>query len=167
MGGDVASGESALIKSIDGGLTWKAVKSYDDLGFFKYELKWPTWTNHVVRGVADGNYNSQSGINWVKIINGKVYVGTSINGQANIHVADIENDEFTVLSNDLPTDNYPLSIKYDQNENIIFTYIKGVNFDGSAGGAFKYNIITKKVTDISPIDYAIGITIDKNDPNPT
>ena len=165
VGGDVASGESALIKSIDGGLTWKAVKSYDDLGFFKYELKWPTWTNHIVRGVVQGNYNSQSGINWVKIIDGKVYVGTSINGQANIHVADIENDKFTVLSNDLPTDNYPLSIKYDQNGNIIFTYIKGVRFDGSAGGAFKYNILTKKVTDISPINNAIGITIDKEDPN--
>ena len=164
-GGDVTGGESALIKSVDGGLTWKPVKGYDSLGFFKYELKWPTWTNHIVRGVIEGNYNSQSGINWVKIIEGKVYVGTSITGQPNIHYADVEKDKFSELSEDLPTDNYPLSIKYDGNGNIIFTYIKDVKFDGKAGGAFKYNIITKKVTDISPIDNAIGITIDKKDSN--
>ena len=164
-GGDVAAGDSALIKSVDGGLTWKAVKGYDDLGFFKYELKWPTWTNHIVRGATEGAYNSQSGINWVKVIDGKVYVGTSIAGKPNIHVAEVENDEFSVLSEELPNENYPLSAKYDENGNIIFTYIKGVKFDGSAGGAFKYNILTKKVTDISPIENAIGITIDKKDPN--
>ena len=90
VGGDVAGGDSALIKSTDGGITWKAVKGYDDLGFFKYELKWPTWTDHIVRGVSDGNYASQSGINWVKIIEGKVYVGTSIKGEPNIHVADVD-----------------------------------------------------------------------------
>ena len=165
VGGDVAGGESGLIKSVDGGLTWKAVKGYDDLGFFKYELKWPSWENYAVRGVVDGNYKSQSGINWVKVIDGKVYVGTSIVGQPNIHVADVEKDEFSVLSEELPTENYPLSVKYDEIGNLIFTYIKGVNFDGSAGGAFKYNIFTKKVTDISPVNNAIGITIDKKDPN--
>ena len=165
VGGDVASGDSALIKSVDGGETWKPVKGYDDLGFFKYELKWPTWTDHIVRGVVDGPYSSQSGINWVKIIEGKVYVGTSINGEANIHVANVEKDNFKVLSEDLPTENFPLSIKYDGNGNIILTYIKGVNFQGGAGGAFKYNILTKKVVDISPIDNAIGITIDKDDPD--
>ena len=165
VGGDVASGESALIKSVDGGLTWKPVKGYDDLGFFKYELKWPTWTDHIVRGVREGTYNTQSGINWVKILDGKVYVGTAISGQPNIHVADVEKDEFSVLSEDLPTVNQPLSAKYDGNGNLIFTYIKNVGFGGGAGGAFKYNILTKKVTDISPIDNAIGITIDKKDPN--
>ena len=165
VGGDVAGGDSALIKSTDGGITWKAVKGYDDLGFFKYELKWPTWTDHIVRGVSDGNYASQSGINWVKIIEGKVYVGTSIKGEPNIHVADVDKDKFTILSEDLPIENHPLSIKYDGNGNIIFTYIKDVRFDGSAGGAFKYNILTKKVTDISPTNNAIGITIDRDDPN--
>jgi hypothetical protein len=34
VGGDVAGGESALIKSMDAGLTWKPVKGYDELGFF-------------------------------------------------------------------------------------------------------------------------------------
>ena len=32
-GGNVASGSSALIKSVDGGLTWKPVPGYDSLGF--------------------------------------------------------------------------------------------------------------------------------------
>ena len=164
VGGDVAGGESALIKSIDGGLTWKPVKGYDDLGFFKYELNWPTWTDHVTRGTIDGPYSSQSGINFIKIINKKIYVGTSVAGQPNIHYAEVEKDEFEVLSEELPYENYPLTIKYDGNENIYFTYIKGVNFDGASGGVFKYNILTEKVTDISPIKKAIGITIDKNDP---
>ena len=165
VGGDVATGESALIKSMDAGLTWKPVKGYDKLGFFKYELKWPSWTDHTVRGTVEGAYNTQSGINSIKIINRKVYVGTSIVGKPNIHVAEIEKDVFEPLSEELPYENYPLTIKYDGEENIYFTYIKGVNFDGKAGGIFKYNILTKEVKDISPIEKAMGITIDKKDPN--
>ena len=165
VGGDATSGESALIKSIDAGLTWEPVKGYNDLGLFKYELKWPTWTDHIVRGTVDGPYNKQSGIKTIKIINKKVYVGTSVNNQPNIHVAEVEKDIFEVLSEDLPTENLPFLIKYDGNENIYFTYIKGVEFDGGDGGVFKYNILTKKVIDISPIQKAIGITIDKKDPN--
>ena len=164
-GGDVANGESALIKSIDAGLTWNPVKGYDDLGLFKYKLKWPTWTDHEVRGTIDGDYSSQSGINFIKIINKNVYVGTSVVGQPNIHIAEVEKDNFEVLSEDLPNENYPLSIKYDGNENIYFTYIKDVKFDGKAGGIYKYNILTEKITDISPSEKAFGITIDKNDPN--
>ena len=165
IGGNVVGGESALIKSIDGGLTWKALKSYDNLGFFRYVIRWPTWVNNYVRGTSDDIYSFQAGITFVKIIERKVYVGTSIVGQANIHVADVDSDDFSVLSEDLPTDNYPLSIKYDENGNIIFTYIKGLDFDGSSGGAFKYNILTKKVTDISPCRNAISIAIDRKDPN--
>ena len=46
------------------------------------------------------------------------------------------------------------------------TYIAGLAFSGSAGGAYKYNIADKKVTDISPVQNGIGmITVDKNDPN--
>ena len=165
VGGDVKSGESALIKSMDAGLTWKPVKGYDDLGFFKYEVNWPSWTDHITRGTVDGNYNSQSGINSIKIINKKVYVATSIVGKPNIHVAEVEKDKFDVVSEELPYENYPLSIKYDGNENIYFTYIKDVNFDGKAGGVYKYNLLTKKVTDISPTEKAIAITIDKENPD--
>ena len=165
VGGDATGGESALIKSVDGGLTWNPVKGYDDLGLFKYELKWPSWTDHIVRGTEDSPYHAQSGITWVKIIDGKIYVGTSVVGEPNIHVADISNDEFSVLSHDLPTENYPLTIKYDENGNVYLGYIKHVYFDGGAGGLFKYNLFTKKVTDISPINKAIGLTIDKKDPN--
>ena len=164
-GGNVVTGGSALIKSTDGGLTWNAVKSYDNLGFFRYVLKWPTWVEYYVRGTSDDAYYLQSGITFVKVIDNKVYVGTSIVGQPNIHVADVDKDEFTVLSEDLPTNNYPLSIKYDDNGNIIFTYIHGLDFDGSQGGAFKYNIFTKKVTDISPIRNAISVAIDRKDPD--
>ncbi len=49
------------------------------------------------------------------------------------------------------------------------TYIAGLAFSGSAGGAYKYtHTISQavKVTDISPSGNAIGmITADKSDPN--
>ena len=164
-GGNVVTGGSALIKSTDGGLTWNAIKSYDNLGFFRYVIKWPTWVEYYVRGAADDAYNLQAGITFVKVIDNKVYVGTAIVGQPNIHVADIDTDEFTVLSEELPTNNYPLTIKYDDNGNIIFTYIHSLDFDGSLGGAYKYNILTKKVTDISPIRNSISVAIDRKDHN--
>ena len=164
-GGDVTAGDSCLIKSVDGGKTWKPVVGYDKLGFFKESIKWPTWTDHMTRAVTRGEYNTQNGVDVVKVYGGKVYVGTAINGQANIHVADVDKDEFTVLSKDLPTANYPLSITDDGNGNLFFTYIAGLAFGGSAGGAYKYNVETGKVTDISPAKNAIGmITADRKDP---
>ena len=164
-GGDVTAGESCLIKSTDGGKTWKPVIGYDKLGFYKEQIKWPFWTEHITRALTKGEYNTQNGVGVIKVYGGKVYVGTSINGQANIHVADVDKDEFSVLSKDLPTANYPLSITDDGNGNIFFTYIAGLAFGGSAGGAFKYNVKTGKVTDISPCKNAIGmISADRKDP---
>lgn len=165
-GGDVTAGESALIKSTDGGKTWKSVKGYDDLGLFTESLKYPMWTEHMVRGTEAKEYNQQNGIATVHIEGGKVYVGTSVTGQTNIHVADVDKDEFTELSADLPTANYPVTISSDNNGNLFFTYIAGLAFSGGAGGAYKYNIASGKVTDISPASNAIGmITADKNDPD--
>ena len=164
-GGDVTAGDSCLIKSIDGGKTWKPVLGYDKLGFYKEQIKWPAWTDHMTRALTKGEYNTQNGVAVIKVYGGKVYVGTSINGQANIHVADVDKDEFSVLSKDLPTANYPLSITDDGNGNIFFTYIAGLAFGGSSGGAYKYNVETGKVTDISPNKNAIGmITADRKNP---
>ena len=155
-----------MIKSTDGGKTWKPVKGYDDLGMFKNDIKWPLWTDHIARGTSSGEYNTQNGIASIKVVGGKVYVGTSITGQANIHVADVETDEFTELSADLPTANYPVTISDDGNGNLFITYIAGLAFGGAAGGAYKYNIASGKVTDISPQGNAMGmITADKSDPN--
>jgi len=166
-GGDVTAGDSALIKSTDGGKTWKYVKGYDDLGLFTESLKFPMWTDHMVRGTEAKEYNQQNGIGTIHIEGGKVYVGTSVTGKTNIHVADVDKDEFTELSADLPTANYPVSITSDRNGNLFFTYIAGLAFAGSAGGAYKYNIESGKVTDITPPKSgAIGmITVDKSDPN--
>lgn len=165
-GGDVTAGDSCLIKSTDGGKTWSAVKGYDDLGLYTEEIKWPTWTSHMVRATSSGEYNTQNGVDVVKIVDGKVYVGTSVTGETNIHVADVDTDEFTELSDDLPTENYPLSITDDGNGNLFVTYIAGLAFSGGSGGAYKYNTKTGEVTDISPAKNAIGmITADKNDPD--
>jgi len=166
VGGDVTPGDSALIKSTDGGLTWSAVTGYNNLGLFKYQLNWPSWSSHVVRGTTNEGYVQQAGINCIKIYNGKVYVATSVKGQSNIHYADANNDSFSVLSYNLPTSNYPLTITDDSNGNLFFTYISGLDFEGESGGAYKYNTVSSVVTNISPTDKAIGmISADKSDPN--
>ena len=97
-GGDTAVGSSALIKSIDGGLTWNPVKGYDDLGFYKYEVDWPFLGKTRTLLKDDNTYWHHNGVAVIKIINGKVIVGSSIAGEPNIHVADVDKDEFTVFS---------------------------------------------------------------------
>lgn len=166
VGGDVTAGSSALIKSTDGGKTWNPVKGYDDLGLFNVSLKYPMWTEHMVRGTESKEYNQQNGIATILVEGGKVYVGTSVTGQANIHVADVKDDKFTELSADLPNANYPVSITSDKNGNLFFTYIAGLAFSGAVGGAYKYNVESGKVSKLSVTDNAVGmITVDKNDPN--
>lgn len=165
-GGDVTAGESALIKSTDAGATWTPVKSYDDLGMYTNEIKYPTWTSHMVRGTSTGAYNEQNGVASIRILNGKVYVATSVTGQTSVHVANVSDDKFTELSADLPTENYPVSISYDGADSLFFTYIAGLAFSGGSGGIFKYDLKTGKVTDISPTSNAYGMVFaDKNDPN--
>lgn len=165
-GGDVTAGKSALIKSTDGGKTWNPVMGYDELGLFATDLKYPMWTDHMVRGTEEKEYNQQNGIGCILIEDGKVYVGTSVKGQANIHVASVKDDKFSVLSEDLPTANYPCTFSTDKKGNLFFTYIAGLAFSGTAGGAYKYNVASGKVTDISPTGNAFGkIEVDKNDPN--
>ncbi|MDE7097990.1 MAG: 1,4-beta-glucanase, partial [Ruminococcus sp.] len=166
-GGDVTAGKSGLIKSTDGGKTWNPVMGYDELGLFSGELKYPMWTDNMVRGTEPTKeYNQQNGIGCIHIEGGKVYVGTSVTGQANIHVADVKDDKFTVLTKDLPTENYPLSITNDGQGNLFFTYIAGLAFAGMAGGAYKYNIKDGTVTKLSVSDQAVGmIEADRSDPN--
>ncbi|MDE6775404.1 MAG: 1,4-beta-glucanase [Ruminococcus sp.] len=166
-GGDVTAGKSALIKSTDGGETWNPVIGYDELGLFSGELKYPMWTDHMVRGTEPSKeYNQQNGIGCIHIEGGKVYVGTSVTGQANIHVANVKDDKFEVLTEDLPTANYPCSITNDGQGNIFFTYIAGLAFSGSAGGAYKYDTKTGKVTCFDELTNAIGmIEADKDNPD--
>lgn len=150
-GGDVTAGKSALIKSTDGGKTWKPVMGYDELGLFTQELKWPLWTNHVVRALTADEYSEQNGISTILVEDGLVYVGTSTTGVNNLVVAHVgEEESFTPLSVD-PA-HYPARIQSDRNGNLYFTY-QGtliVGTGGSAGGIFKYDTATGDITDISP-----------------
>ena len=165
-GGDVTAGKSALIKSTDGGKTWNPVEGYDDLGLFSGELKYPSWTDNMVRGTEPQKlYNEQNGIGCIFIEDGKVYVGTSLTGKANIHVASVKDDKFEAIDA-LPNDNYPLSITSDHHGNLFFTYIGGLAFSGTAGGAYKYNVASGTAEKLSVSNNSIGmIEVDKNDPN--
>ena len=150
-GGDVTStvdAKSALIKSTDGGLTWEPVIGYDDLGLFDATTKYPTWTDTVVRCVAEGEYQTQNGVAAIAITGGKVYVGTSKNGTANVHVASVKDDKFSVLSKELPTEFYPSRINLDPNGDLLITYMADFNFGGSDGGAFRYHPADGTVTQL-------------------
>lgn len=149
-GGDVAFGKSALIKSTDGGKTWNPVIGYDDLGLFSETTKWPTWTENIARSVTSDAYNNQNGVATIAIHDGKVYVGTSIKGVENVHVASVEDDKFTVLSKDLPTGSFPARINKDADGNLLINYVGALAFGGNGGGIYRYDTKTGTVTDISP-----------------
>ncbi len=149
-GGDVAFGKSALIKSTDGGMTWSPVIGYDDLGLFSETTKWPTWKNNIARSVTSDAYNNQNGVATIAIQDGKVYVGTSIKGVENVHVADMKDDKFTVLSKDLPTGSFPARINKDANGNLLINYVGALAFGGSGGSIYRYDTKAGTVTDISP-----------------
>jgi hypothetical protein len=165
-GGDVAAGESALIMSTDGGDTWAPVTGYADLGYFSNTINWPTWESHEVKALESSEYNHQNGVASIQISDGKVYVATSLTTKGNIVVADVGSDDFEVLSDDLPTGNYPSRINLDADGNLLITYIGGLAFNGSSGGAYKYNVTTGAVTDISPCENGFGaVYSDPNDAN--
>ena len=175
-GGDATAGDSALIMSEDGGDTWIQVLSYDKLGLFESSIKWPTWTEHMARSVADDEYLNVNGIATIKITDGKVYVGTSVKGKANLHVADVGSDDFQPLSEDLPTEQMPSRINLDADGNLLITYVNGLMFDRGTGYAYKYSPKTGELKDITPtegissntkkLNVGYGaVTSDKNDAN--
>ncbi|MBR6718831.1 MAG: 1,4-beta-glucanase [Oscillospiraceae bacterium] len=147
-GGDVACGRSALIKSTDGGETWKPVEGYDALGLFKQTTKWPTWTENIARSVTDDAYNNQNGVAAIAVTGGKVYVATSAKGTVNVHAASVKDDKFTALSADLPTDVFPSRINLDANGDLLISYIAGLAFNGASGGAYRYSPKTGNVTQL-------------------
>lgn len=155
-GGDVAFGKSALIKSEDGGMTWKPVTGYDDLGLFDSRTLWPTWTDHWARSITSDEYNHQNGVAAISILNGKVYVATSATGSANVHVASTKDDKFTALSKDLPTDVYPSRINQDANGDLLISYIAGLAFNGESGGAYRYSPSTGKATVLFDTKMGLG-----------
>lgn len=154
-GGDATVGDSGLIMSEDGGKTWKAVKGYGELDLFTYEINWPSWTTHKVK-TTDTEYGSANGVGTLFIDGGKVYVGTSVNGVVNMHVADVGSDDFTELSADLPTDVYPARITQDADGRLLITYVAGLAFARGNGGIYRYDPKTQKVEDISPSHESFG-----------
>ncbi|MCR5541994.1 MAG: 1,4-beta-glucanase [Ruminococcus sp.] len=168
-GGDVMSDDkslSALIKSTDGGKTWKPVIGYDDLGLFSTTCKWPTWGNVNARSVTADAYNNQNGVANIAIVGGKVYVGTSIKGVANVHVANVKDDKYSVLSKDLPTNVFPSRINVDANGDLLISYIAGLAFNGASGGAYRYSPKTGKVSELFDTNFGLGsVWADPNNPD--
>lgn len=155
-GGDVTAGESALIMSEDGGDTWVPVKGYDDLGYYESSMKWPTWTEHMVRALSDAEYVNQNGVSLVHIQDGKVYVGTTMAKEGNLVVADVGSDDFEVLSTDLPTDVMPSRISVDAEGRMLICYVANHIFGNGSGGVYRYDPKTGAVENISPVNNSIG-----------
>lgn len=165
-GGDAAYNSSGLIKSTDGGKTWESVEGYSELGFFSSSTKWPTWTERVCKTNDDGEYVNQNGVGTIAITGGKVYVGTSFTGEGNFAVADVDEDVFTTLSADLPTNSYPSRINLDADGNLLISYIGGLTFVGTGGGVYRYNVSEGTVDDISPTGNSFGGCVSlPDDPN--
>ncbi|MCQ2468490.1 MAG: 1,4-beta-glucanase [Ruminococcus sp.] len=154
-GGDVYAGDSCLIKSTDGGKTWKSVKSFGDLGLFKNEVKWPTWTNNMRHALENDEYYAQNGIASIYIYGGKVYVGTSTTGKNSVVVANVSDDKFTDISSELDDKNYPGRITGDGQGNIFFAFQGAVcvGNGGTSGSVKKLDTKTGKITDISPLKH--------------
>lgn len=155
-GGDATAGTSGLIMSEDGGDTWKAVDGYGKLDLFEYEINWPTWTEHKVKTTAEKYDGGANGVSTVTITDGKVFVGTSIKGKANLHVAEVGSDDFQPLSEELPTEQMPSRINLDADGNLLITYINGLMFDSGTGYAYKYNPKTDELKDITPTTTSNG-----------
>ncbi len=158
-GGDVAYNSSGLIMSKDGGDTWTSVDGYSNLGFFTESINWPTWENHIVHCNTNASYENQNGVGTIAITGGKVYVGTSMTGSGNVAVADVGSDNFTVLSADLPTNDYPSRINLDADGNLLISYVAGLAFASGSGGIYRYDPSTKTVTDISPVNNSFGACV--------
>lgn len=161
-GGDT----TGLIMSEDAGKTWSAVDSFNSLGLFTETIKWPTWTEHMVKATAK-EYAASNGIATINITGGKVYVGTSVIGVTNMYVADVGEDNWKPISADLPKNLYPSRINLDSNGNLLISYVPDLTFGKSGGGAYRYDVKTGAVTNISPLaNTPIGsVTSDKNDAN--
>ena len=155
-GGDATAGTSGLIMSEDGGDTWKAVDGYGKLDLFEYEINWPTWTEHKVKTTAEKYDGGANGVSTITITDGKVFVGTSIKGKANLHVAEVGSDDFKPLSEELPTEQMPSRINLDPDGNLLITYINGLMFDSGTGYAYKYNPKTDELKDITPTTTSNG-----------
>lgn len=167
-GGDVADDSSGLIMSTDGGDTWSSVDGYSDLGFFTESILWPTWDDHTVASNTTDEYGSQNGVGSIAISDGKVYVATSYTGSGNVAVADVGSDDFTVLSEDLPTDAYPSRINVDADGNLLITYVGGLAFTSNVAttgeGAYKYDVSTGEATQLFP-DYSYSFGAVYSDPD--
>ena len=142
--------------SEDGGDTWKAVDGYGKLDLFEYEINWPTWTEHKVKTTAEKYDGGANGVSTITITDGKVFVGTSIKGKANLHVAEVGSDDFKPLSEELPTEQMPSRINLDPDGNLLITYINGLMFDSGTGYAYKYNPKTDELKDITPTTTSNG-----------
>jgi len=152
-GGDT----DGLIMSKDAGETWTFVESFDELGLFTNEIKWPTWTDTIEKTTVGTDYANCNGIGTIAIEDGKVFVGVSDNTiGANVYVADVGKDNWKPLSADLPTDAFPSRINKDADGNLLIAYVGGLAFAGTGGGLYKYDIKNDKVTDISPTTNSFG-----------
>lgn len=151
-GGDATAGSSGLIMSEDGGDTWKAVEGYGELGLFTETINWPTWTTHQVKTTADKYDNGANGVATVMITGGKVYVGTSVTGVTNMHVADVGSDDFQPLHEDFPSSEMPARINLDADGRLLITTMTGVIFDRGPGRCLRYDPADGSLTDITPTD---------------
>lgn len=151
-----------LIKSMDYGKTWAMVETLD---VFDTEVKWPQWTDLVLKSTKN-----QNGICSVVVdVNDSdiVYVAVSKIGETNVYVTRDGCKTWSALDATLPTNLYPQRLKLDANNDLLIMYSDGIACDGSNGAAYRYDTTVGGLTNISlPSDHPVGdITSLKDDAN--
>lgn len=156
-----------LIISEDGGKTWNKVSSFPS-SVYTTQVNWPSWENNSVATTQDNNGTTCIVFDKKSEKNGKsqrIFVGISRTGADNVYVSEDGGSTWSAVKG-LNNNFIPCRMKMNsRNELIICCANECVN--GKTGKMYKYDVISEKVTDITPANAPAlgGFDIAPSDPD--
>ena len=155
-----------LIKSEDGGKTWKAVSSLSEA--YTHSVKWPSWGSNTYPTTPDENGTTAVVFDGSSVKNGKtqrIFVGISRTGASNLYVSEDGGSTWSGIPS-LPTQYIPCRMKMDSKGRLLIAYSNAC-VSGTAGAVYRYDPQAKGAEDISPSkNYGLGdVAVSPTDPN--